>query len=268
MEKTEVEEKEKKKTKTETKIDLYFDINNDIKIKTKIESKEDIKRESKTRVETKTETKAKTETKENDIIKILEFLSGEENKNTFEKGEKYTLLVNPNNPREFVIEGNEDELIAYSKVLPIGSGMITILLIVMYCAISRKHRKNNLAANREIKENNEDNEIIKDVEEGLEASYPSSHTLLAVCICMSTIMLVREFMEDALLRRFTITCSFLLMVFIVVTRILSGVHWATDIIGGLFISAFLLSFLKSMICAINAGREKRERAKAKGKRER
>jgi undecaprenyl-diphosphatase len=110
--------------------------------------------------------------------------------------------------------------------------------------------------------------IIKDVEEGLEASYPSSHTLLAVCICMSTIILVREFMEDALLRRFTITCSFLLMVFIVVTRILSGVHWATDIIGGLFISAFLLSFLKSMICAINAGREKRERAKAKGKRER
>ena len=111
--------------------------------------------------------------------------------------------------------------------------------------------------------------IIKDVEEGLEASYPSSHTLLAVCICMSTVILVREFMEDALLRRFTIACSVALMLFIVITRILSGVHWATDIMGGLLISMFLLSFLKSMICAINAGKNKsKNMSNSKSRRER
>ena len=82
------------------------------------------------------------------------------------------------------------------------------------------------------------------LKEELEASYPSTHTLLAVCICGSTLMYNKYFLKCSDKTRKIINiliCG--IMLGIVICRVISGVHWATDIIGGIIISIFLLSVL-------------------------
>ncbi|MBQ9708775.1 MAG: phosphatase PAP2 family protein [Firmicutes bacterium] len=76
---------------------------------------------------------------------------------------------------------------------------------------------------------------------GLEASYPSSHTMLAICVFSTSILQLRWKMKDEQLSKI-VQC--VLAVFIVITvvgRLISGVHWLTDIIGGVLLSALLLS---------------------------
>lgn len=78
----------------------------------------------------------------------------------------------------------------------------------------------------------------------LEASYPSSHTVLAVVVFASLIIEISRRVTDrgkALVEE--ISC--LAIIFIAVFgRLLSGVHWATDIFGGVLLSlALVFSFL-------------------------
>ena len=73
----------------------------------------------------------------------------------------------------------------------------------------------------------------------LEPSYPSSHTLFAVTLCGSAILLVKHFLK----LKYAKLVSFLLYVLMLVTiigRLISGVHWATDILGGIFIGSALV----------------------------
>ncbi len=75
----------------------------------------------------------------------------------------------------------------------------------------------------------------------LEASFPSSHTMLALCVCISSLMISRKYIDKNYI---TITnfITVLLMVGVLVGRIVSGVHWLSDIIGGVIISITLLSW--------------------------
>lgn len=76
----------------------------------------------------------------------------------------------------------------------------------------------------------------------LEASYPSSHTLLAMCLCGSAIIINRKLFSN-LLSKIVNIASLTIMITIVVGRLISGVHWFSDILGGLIISiALLMSF--------------------------
>ncbi|MBQ6130170.1 phosphatase PAP2 family protein [Candidatus Saccharibacteria bacterium] len=67
----------------------------------------------------------------------------------------------------------------------------------------------------------------------LEPSFPSSHTLFAVTLYSSAVLnldlLTKNPQAQKLLKRF----SFLFLTLVVVFRLLSGVHWLTDILGGL-----------------------------------
>ena len=84
------------------------------------------------------------------------------------------------------------------------------------------------------------------LEEGLEASYPSSHTMLALCICLSSLLISKYYVKKQYKRVVDgITVS--LMTVLVVGRILSGVHWITDIIGGILISLALVYTYKAVI---------------------
>lgn len=80
----------------------------------------------------------------------------------------------------------------------------------------------------------------------LESSYPSSHTLLAVCVCASSLLISKYYVSKKYLKYFD-NISFVLMIFLTVTRALSGYHWFTDIIGGIIISIFLVSAYKYSI---------------------
>lgn len=87
----------------------------------------------------------------------------------------------------------------------------------------------------------------------LEASYPSSHTMLSVFV-MSTAIPVAGFLFKSktvlTLIRIVSVCT---VVLIVLGRLLSGVHWLTDILGGVLIGS-TLSVL--YLCALQALPEK------------
>lgn len=83
--------------------------------------------------------------------------------------------------------------------------------------------------------------FIVDVEEGLEASYPSSHTFLAICVCMSSIVMYFYYIKKAKLRRLAIIGTVILMIVVILLRFISGAHWATDIVGALFAGSMLFS---------------------------
>lgn len=75
----------------------------------------------------------------------------------------------------------------------------------------------------------------------LEPSYPSSHTMLSICILSTAIMQLKWKMRDAHVANLTSIILAVIMVIIVVGRLISGVHWFTDIVGGVLLSALLVS---------------------------
>lgn len=78
------------------------------------------------------------------------------------------------------------------------------------------------------------------LEEGvLEASYPSSHTILSICVCLSSIIVSNKIFKNKKNTKLFNYITAILMITIIVTRILSGVHWLTDIIGAILISTSL-----------------------------
>lgn len=85
----------------------------------------------------------------------------------------------------------------------------------------------------------------------LEASYPSSHTMLAICICGSALIINKYLFKNHKFVKYYNTYIVILMVAIVLGRFLSGYHWFSDIIGGIIISLALLQSFKSILMYIN-----------------
>ena len=75
----------------------------------------------------------------------------------------------------------------------------------------------------------------------LEASYPSSTTLLVLCVMPTARMQLRSRIQNPVLRRIVCAAITAFMAFMVVGRLLSGVHWLTDIIGGILLAAGLVT---------------------------
>ena len=79
------------------------------------------------------------------------------------------------------------------------------------------------------------------LDEGLEASYPSSHTVLALCVFVSAFILFEKYLaKNKVVKGLAQAVCIIAAVFTVCGRFFSGVHWATDIIGGMILSAALL----------------------------
>ena len=80
----------------------------------------------------------------------------------------------------------------------------------------------------------------------LEASYPSSHTLMAICLCGCSIIVNKKLFNNKI-TTFIDGLSVVIIFTTVIGRLISGVHWFTDIIGGMIISIALLMTLYSVI---------------------
>ena len=74
----------------------------------------------------------------------------------------------------------------------------------------------------------------------LEASFPSSHTLLAICVCGSGIIVNNKIFKDYKYINIINKCLLVLLILIVIGRLISGVHWLSDIIGGVIIASTIL----------------------------
>lgn len=81
----------------------------------------------------------------------------------------------------------------------------------------------------------------------LEASYPSSHTVLSLCVCISSIMVNNRLFKDIKITKYANIISMILAITIVLGRLISGVHWFTDIIGGILFSIALLNSFKTIL---------------------
>ena len=76
----------------------------------------------------------------------------------------------------------------------------------------------------------------------VEASFPSSHTMTSIVIFASASVLMNDYIREVNSRKVIQVILNLLLVITVVGRLLSGVHWFTDIVGGILISCTLLCY--------------------------
>lgn len=74
----------------------------------------------------------------------------------------------------------------------------------------------------------------------LETSYPSSTTLLVLCVMPTAILQWNDRINNRILRKIVRVASVAFILFMVLGRLLAGVHWFTDIVGGVLLSAGLV----------------------------
>ncbi len=81
----------------------------------------------------------------------------------------------------------------------------------------------------------------------LEASYPSSTTMLVLCVIPTTILQWCSRIHRVVLRRAVILLLTLFMFFMVIGRLVSGVHWFSDIVGGTLLSMSLVTGYNAIV---------------------
>jgi len=87
------------------------------------------------------------------------------------------------------------------------------------------------------------------IEGVLEASYPSSTTMLMMCVMPTAMMQAYRRIEKKTFRVSVLTFSALFTAIMVLFRLISGVHWLTDIIGGALFSTGMV-LLYHAVCSL------------------
>ena len=80
----------------------------------------------------------------------------------------------------------------------------------------------------------------------LEVSYPSSTTLLVMCVMPTAILQLKSRIRNGALRKLTVILIIIFITFMVMGRLVSGVHWFSDIIGASLFSAGLVTVYHSL----------------------
>jgi undecaprenyl-diphosphatase len=81
----------------------------------------------------------------------------------------------------------------------------------------------------------------------LEVSYPSSTTMLVMCVMPTAMMQFHTRIRNIMLKRLVTSVMAVFTAFMVIGRLVSGVHWFTDIIGGVLLSAGLVLLYRAVI---------------------
>ena len=85
------------------------------------------------------------------------------------------------------------------------------------------------------------------IEGRMEASYPSSTTLLVLSVMPTLIFQVKRRVENEASKRVIGVVSAIFMLFMVVGRLICGVHWLTDIVGSVLLSVGLFWTYKGIV---------------------
>ena len=85
------------------------------------------------------------------------------------------------------------------------------------------------------------------IDGALEASYPSSTTLLVLSVIPTLIFQINRRAQSIHVKRAVTILSVLFAAFMVIGRLISGVHWMTDIIGAVLLSAGVYLVYRSAV---------------------
>ena len=97
------------------------------------------------------------------------------------------------------------------------------------------------------------------MDNSLEASYPSSHAMIVICIMATAMIEFRKlFADKKALRTVLYAVSTAIILITVIGRLLSGVHWFTDIIAGVLLSSALVMLYYSSVIYIDEKQKENE----------
>ena len=85
------------------------------------------------------------------------------------------------------------------------------------------------------------------IEGFLEASYPSSTTLLVLSVMPTLYFQAQRRLNPNALRQTILIFSVLFSAFMVIGRLVSGVHWLTDIVGAVLLSSGIFLIYKASV---------------------
>lgn len=102
------------------------------------------------------------------------------------------------------------------------------------------------------------------LEEGeLAASYPSSHTMLSICIFSTAAMVFPHLVRNRAISALSKIAAALMIAVTVIGRLLAGVHWLTDICGSVLLSAALVEFYAAFVSLVGRSIRRKKRARAR-----
>ena len=81
----------------------------------------------------------------------------------------------------------------------------------------------------------------------LEASYPSSTTMLVMCVMPTAIMQFNARIKNHVFKQCVNIMIVAFIAFMIIGRLISGVHWFSDIIGGVILSSGLVMIYYSTV---------------------
>ena len=81
----------------------------------------------------------------------------------------------------------------------------------------------------------------------LEASYPSSTTILVMTVMPTAIIQFNRRIKNKVLRRFVAVVISVFIILMVLGRLVSGVHWISDIVGACLLSYSLYSLYRAAV---------------------
>ena len=85
------------------------------------------------------------------------------------------------------------------------------------------------------------------IEGFMEASYPSSTTLLVLSVMPTLNFQVNQRLKNVVVRKVICILTSIFSTFMVIGRLVSGVHWFTDIVGSIMLSAGMFCIYKAFV---------------------
>lgn len=87
----------------------------------------------------------------------------------------------------------------------------------------------------------------------MEVSYPSSTTLLVLSVMLTFNFQINKRLTNIKVKKAILLMANMYTYFMIIGRLISGVHWFSDIIGSILFSMALFSFYKALVHHFNKG---------------